>query len=73
MVDLAHTHTRGAGYLQVLRDAWQLVAEYHWALAAENYYGDLKQKSTRALAQDGIARSDIPRRVFDRFYSSCGE
>jgi hypothetical protein len=73
MVDLAHTHTPRSGYLQVLQNASLLVTEYRRAFAAEDYYSGLKQKSARVLAQDGIARADIPRLVFDRFYSSRGE
>lgn len=69
MVDIADVHDARTGALPALRTIRLLVAEYRRAMAAEDYYGGLKRMSATALAQDGIARCDIPRRVFDEFYS----
>ena len=73
MVDLADTHNPQAGYLQALRAAWLLIVEYRRAIAAEKYYASLRRMSTAALAQEGIARCHIPRRVFDEFYAFRAE
>ena len=45
-----------------------VLEEYRRALAAEAYYEALGQKSSRALAQDGVGRGDIARCVFEEFY-----
>jgi hypothetical protein len=43
--------------------------EFRRAVAAEQRYEDLKGRSTAALAREGIARADLPRRIFGEFYS----
>ena len=43
--------------------------EWKRALAAEQRYHDLKQTDVTALARDGASRGDIPRMVFNEFYS----
>jgi hypothetical protein len=43
--------------------------EFRRAVAAEQRYEDLKGRSTAALAREGIARADVPRRIFEEFYS----
>jgi hypothetical protein len=60
---------RGAGleYFRVV------LAEFQRAMAAEQRYEYLRRAGTAALARDGIVRTDIPRRIFDEFYSSSAE
>jgi hypothetical protein len=43
--------------------------EFRRAVAAEQRYEYLKGRSTAALAREGIARADVPRRIFEEFYS----
>jgi hypothetical protein len=50
-----------------------IIVEYRRAIAAEKYYVGLKRKSDTALAREGIGHGDIPRRVFDEFYSFHAE
>ena len=45
-----------------------MLEEYRRALAAEAHYEALRQKSSRALARDGVGRDDISRCVFEEFY-----
>jgi hypothetical protein len=45
-------------------------AEFRRAIAAEHRYDELRRKDAAALALEGIARAEIPRRVFVEFYSS---
>ena len=47
-----------------------IVIEYRRAIAAEQHYVSLKRQSDTALAHEGTARSDIPRRVFEEVYSN---
>jgi hypothetical protein len=42
--------------------------EFRRAVAAEQRYEYLKGRGTTALAREGIARADVPRRIFE-FYS----
>jgi hypothetical protein len=53
----------GPGFIGVV------LAEFKRAVAAEQRYEDLKRTSAAALACDGIVRADIPRRIFEEFYS----
>jgi hypothetical protein len=46
-----------------------LLAEFRRAVAAEQRYEHLKRASAACLARDGIAPADIPRRIFEEFYS----
>lgn len=69
MVDLADIHVARIGASPALRTIRLLVTEYRRAMAAEDYYDGLKRMSATALAQQGITRRDIPRRVFDDLYS----
>ena len=48
-------------------------AEFRRAVAAEQRYEELKGKSTAALAHEGIAHPDVPRRVFEELYSSSAQ
>jgi hypothetical protein len=56
-----------AGFLRVL------LTEYRRAIAADGLYEDLKRMNAVARAREGIACSDIPRRVFDELYTSAGQ
>jgi hypothetical protein len=47
-----------------------LLAEFKRAIAAERRHSELKHMDTIALAREGIARADVPRRVFEEYYSS---
>ena len=74
MVDIAQVHDARPGYLHALAMVCaDVVVEYRRAIAAEKHYVSLKCKSDRALAHEGTARSDIPRRVFEEFYSIHAE
>jgi hypothetical protein len=67
----ALVHQTRPGYLHVLATVCAgLVIEYRRAIAAEQHYVSLKRESDTALAHEGTARSDIPRRVFKEFYSN---
>ena len=62
------------GYLHALAAVCAgIIIEYRRAIAAEKHYVSLKQESDTALAREGTARSDIPRRVFKEFYSARAE
>jgi hypothetical protein len=50
-----------------------LLTEYRRAIAADVLYDDLKRRNAAARTREGIACSDIPRRVFDELYSSGGQ
>jgi hypothetical protein len=50
-----------------------LLTEYRRAIAADVLYEDLKRRNAVARTREGIACSDIPRRVFDELYSSAGQ
>jgi hypothetical protein len=42
-------------------------------MAAEQRYEYLRRAGAAALSRDGVVRADVPRRIFDEFYSSvCG-
>ena len=70
MVDIAQVHEVRTGYLHALAMICAgVVREYQQAIAAEEHYVSLKCASDTALAHEGTARSDIPRRVFEEFYS----
>jgi hypothetical protein len=46
-----------------------ILAEFRRAVAAERRYEDLRRADTTALARAGMVRADIPRRIFEEFYS----
>ena len=74
MVDIAEVHEARPGYLHALAMVCDgIVIEYRRAIAAEKHYASLKCESETALAREGTARSDIPRRVFEEFYSINAE
>jgi hypothetical protein len=56
-------HWPGFGFVFIV------FTEFRRAVAAQQRYEDLKGKGTAALAREGIARADIPRRIFEEFYS----
>ena len=56
-----------AGFFQIL------LTEYRRAIAADARYEDLKRMNAVARMRDGVACSDIPRRVFNELYSSGGQ
>jgi hypothetical protein len=60
---------RGSGleYFRVV------LAEFQSAMAAEQRYEYLRRAGTAALPRDGVVRADVPRRIFDEFYSSSAE
>ena len=63
-------HATRTGYVRALRRVCLLMlAEYRRAIEAERYCDHLKRMSTTALARQGLAHADIPRRVFDKFYA----
>jgi hypothetical protein len=67
----ALVHEARPRYLHALATACAgILIEYRRAIAAEAHYVSLKRESDTALAHEGTARSDIPRRVFKEFYSS---
>jgi hypothetical protein len=47
-----------------------ILTEFRRARAAEQRHGHLRRAGVAALARDGIVPADIPRRIFDEFYSS---
>ena len=57
-------HWLGFGFVFIV------FAEFRRAVAAEQRYEELKGKSTAALAREGIAHPDVPRRIFEEFYSN---
>jgi hypothetical protein len=59
-------HWPGFGFVFIV------FTEFRRAVAAEQRYEDLKGRSTAALAREGIARADVPRRIFEEFYSLEG-
>ena len=63
------TQTRFGQVAGLLRT---LLTEYRRAIAADVLYEDLKCMNAVARTREGIARSDIPRRVFDELYSPAG-
>jgi len=67
-IDSTATPRAKTGYGQILGIFLAVVCEYRRAVAAEEYYRTLKEKSSSTLARQGICRNDIPRRVFERFY-----
>jgi len=74
MVDIAQVHEARPGYLRALATVCAgIVIEYRRAIAAEEHYASLKRESDTVLAHEGTARSDIPRRVFEEFYSIRAE
>lgn len=74
MVDIADVHEARPGYLHALAMVCaSIIVEYRRAIAAEEHYASLKRESDTALAHDGTARPDIPRRVFEEFYSIHAE
>jgi hypothetical protein len=50
-----------------------VLAEFARARAAEQRYRYLRLAGAAALPRDGIAPADIPRRIFEEFYSSSAE
>jgi hypothetical protein len=44
--------------------------EFRRAVAAERRHSELKHMDTTALVREGITRTDVPRRVFEEYYSS---
>ncbi|MDX6242010.1 MAG: hypothetical protein QOG10_6881 [Kribbellaceae bacterium] len=74
MVDIAQVHEARPGYLHALAAVCAgIIVEYRRAVAAEKHYASLKCESDTALAHEGTARADIPRRVFEEFYSIHAE
>ena len=74
MSDIAEVHEARPGYLHALASVCAgIVLEYRRAMAAEKQYVSLKRKSDTALAHEGTARSGIPRRIFEEFYSIHAE
>jgi hypothetical protein len=70
MVDIAETHEARIGYLQALGMVCvRIIMEYQRASAAEEYYVSLKRQGDTALAREGMGHAEIPRRVFEEFYS----
>ena len=49
-----------------------LLTEYRRAIAAAALHEDLRRMNAVARTREGMAWSEIPRRVFDEFYSSGG-
>jgi hypothetical protein len=47
-----------------------VLAEFRRALAAERRYEDLRRANPSALARADLVCADIPRRIFEKFYSS---
>ena len=47
--------------------------EFRRAMAAEQRYEYLRRAGAAALSRDGVVRADVPRRIFDEFYSSSAE
>ena len=47
----------------------QFSPSFRRAGAAEQRYEQLTRASAAALARDGIVRTDLPRRIFEEFYS----
>lgn len=56
-----------AGFFRIL------LTEYRRAIAADALYEELKRMNAVARTREGIAGSDIPRRVFDELYTSAGQ
>jgi hypothetical protein len=56
-------HWLGFGFVFIV------FAEFRRAAAAEQRYEELKGRSTAAVAREGIAHPDVPRRIFEEFYS----
>jgi hypothetical protein len=74
MVDIAEVHEARPGYLHALAAVCaSIIVEYRRAIAAEKHYVSLKRESDTDLAHEGTTRSDIPRRVFEEFYSIHAE
>lgn len=46
-----------------------VLAEFKRAVAAAQRYTELKRIDATTLTRDGITPADIPRRIFDEFYS----
>jgi hypothetical protein len=71
MADIAEVHEERPGYLHALGTACAgIIREYRRAIAAEQYYVSLRHTSDTALAREAMTRRDIPRRVFEEFYST---
>ena len=62
-VAAASFRLRGGGRLQ------QVVAEFRRAFEAERRYRQLRYLDPAALAREGLVPSDVPRRIFEEFYS----
>ena len=73
MTDFVDTRDAETGCRQALQAPSLLVTEYRRAFAAEEYYVGLKRMNASALAREGIARCDISRCVFRKFYAFSGE
>ena len=74
MADIAEVREARPGYLHALAMICAgIIVEYRRAIAAEKLYVSLKRENDSALAHEGTARSDIPRRVFEEFYSARAE
>jgi hypothetical protein len=58
-------NARGPGLTFLLA----VLAEFQRARAAEQRYEDLRRASAAALARDDIVPTDLPRRIFEEFYS----
>jgi hypothetical protein len=59
----AHAFAQGLAFVLAV------AAEFRRAAAAEQRYEDLKHNGAAAFAREGIVRADVPRRVFEEFYS----
>jgi hypothetical protein len=62
-------HAAKTGDRPGLRLFLVILAEFRRAIAATQRYKELKCMGTSALACEGITRADIPRRIFEEFYS----
>jgi hypothetical protein len=48
----------------------QLVAEFCRASEAEQRYLQLRHQDPAALAREGLIPGDVPRRIFEEYYSA---
>ena len=75
MVDIAESGQAGTRYLHstLALVCAAILNEYRRAVAAEDYYTSLKRMSGSYHVRDGTAHGDIPRLVFEKFYSTHAE
>jgi hypothetical protein len=58
------THPPRFGFARVV------LTELRRAVAAERRHSELRHMDTTSLAREGITRADVPRRIFEEYYSS---